>query len=45
MIFSPTRMVDLSTVQGYVDMAKQLMDTYPQFVMGFDLVGEIVRFL
>ncbi|XP_042880560.1 adenosine deaminase 2-like [Penaeus japonicus] len=39
-IYAPIRHVDLETVWNYVSIAKELRSTFPDFVAGFDLVGQ-----
>ena len=39
MIFAPSRDVSVAMVEEYVAMAKLVTQTYPEFFMGFDLVG------
>ena len=40
MIFAPIRGVSLETVEKYVATAKLVVEAYPNFFMGFDLVGK-----
>ena len=40
MIYAPVRRVDETTVQSYLDTAQQLMNAFPGFFVGFDLVGQ-----
>ena len=40
MIFAPSRGVDLATVEGYVTLAKEVMEAHPGIFVGFDLVGK-----
>ena len=40
MIYAPSRNVDLTTVENYITLAKEVMDAHPGFFMGFDLVGK-----
>ncbi|XP_037798810.1 adenosine deaminase 2-like isoform X2 [Penaeus monodon] len=39
-IYAPTRHVDVETVWNYVTIAKELRSKFPDFVAGFDLVGQ-----
>jgi len=39
-IFAPQRDVDISTVWQHAALARPLMELYPDFVAGFDLVGQ-----
>ncbi|XP_063587816.1 adenosine deaminase 2-like [Penaeus indicus] len=39
-IYAPNRRQSEDTVWGYVDLMKQLKAEYPDFVAGFDLVGQ-----
>ena len=39
MIYAPTRNTDPATVRTYMDNAVKLIKAYPDFVLGFDLVG------
>lgn len=39
-IYAPLRYVDNTTAQSYLQVAKQLKIAYPDFVAGFDLVGQ-----
>ncbi len=40
LIYAPVRSVTAETVTGYLDTVKQLLDRFPNFVAGFDLVGQ-----
>ncbi|EFA00425.1 adenosine deaminase 2 [Tribolium castaneum] len=39
-IFAPSRNVDNKTVEDYVTITKELRQLFPDFVAGFDLVGQ-----
>lgn len=39
-IYAPSRKVDNQTVDDYVTIATQLKKLYPEFIAGFDLVGQ-----
>ncbi|KAK8726615.1 hypothetical protein OTU49_009953, partial [Cherax quadricarinatus] len=39
-IYAPPRHVDNSTMEGYITLVKQLRAEFPDFVAGFDLVGQ-----
>ncbi|XP_047472163.1 LOW QUALITY PROTEIN: adenosine deaminase 2-like [Penaeus chinensis] len=39
-IYAPTRHVDVATVWNYVTIARELRSKFPDFVAGFDLVGQ-----
>lgn len=40
LIFAPIRMVDVKTVQEYIKTAKEIKRKVPDFLAGFDLVGQ-----
>lgn len=39
-IYAPPRSVDNTTMHTYVSLAKKLKEQFPEFVAGFDLVGQ-----
>uniref|UniRef100_V5GQC6 Adenosine deaminase n=2 Tax=Anoplophora glabripennis TaxID=217634 RepID=V5GQC6_ANOGL len=39
-IYAPRRKVDNTTVDGYVELCLKFLELYPDFVAGFDLVGQ-----
>ncbi|XP_076389252.1 adenosine deaminase [Megachile rotundata] len=39
-IYAPNRSGDLKTAEGYIKIMKRLRKLYPDFVIGFDLVGQ-----
>ncbi|XP_044269145.1 adenosine deaminase 2-like [Tribolium madens] len=39
-IFAPSRNVDNRTVEDYVSITKELKQSFPEFIAGFDLVGQ-----
>lgn len=39
-IYAPPRRVDNDTMEGYISLVKQLREQFPDFVAGFDLVGQ-----
>lgn len=40
LVYSPLRKVDQKTVSNYVEIAKEIKAIYPDFLAGFDLVGQ-----
>lgn len=40
LIYAPFRMVDTKTVKKYIDIAKEIKRLAPDFLAGFDLVGQ-----
>ncbi|XP_045503466.1 adenosine deaminase 2-like [Colias croceus] len=40
LIYAPLRSVDSRRVNGYIKIAKKLKDEFPDFLAGFDLVGQ-----
>lgn len=40
LIYAPTRSCDLKTAEEYVKIMNRLRELYPDFVIGFDLVGQ-----
>ena len=40
MIYAPGRNTDPATVTTYIENAVKLVEAYPDFVLGFDLVGQ-----
>jgi len=40
LIYAPVRAVDARTVDHYLETMTQLKRIYPEFVIGFDLVGQ-----
>nr|XP_045590757.1 adenosine deaminase 2-like [Procambarus clarkii] len=39
-IYAPPRHVDNATMEGYISLVKELRTEFPEFVAGFDLVGQ-----
>ena len=40
MIYAPSRNTDPATVRACIENTVQLVEAYPDFVVGFDLVGQ-----
>lgn len=40
MIYSPNRKVSMENLEKHIELAAQLHQKYPKFIIGFDLVGE-----
>ena len=45
LIYAPSRFVLTSTVDKYLDIAFELKSMFPDFVLGFDLVGKALTFM